>query len=230
MSRLPKVRSIGVTVAVAAALLLVFAPISASARPLGAPARHAPRAAVGSDSWRLFKATNQSRGRFNVPKLRLNRELSVIARRHSMAMARNGALFHTGERRRLPARHPMAHLGRERRVLTRGRGRLGAGVHGQSAAPREHLEPRVPAGGDRFRACRRDALGHGLLLRLIAADRRRLLPVEVFRPDVVQELPELLDLFLFVTGDEDRRLGQDILLREDRHRHPHGERDRVRRS
>jgi uncharacterized protein YkwD len=95
MTRLPKVRSIGVTVAVAAALLLVFAPISASARPLGAPARHAPRAAVGGDSWRLFKATNQSRGRFNVPKLRLNRELSVIARRHSMAMARNGALFHT---------------------------------------------------------------------------------------------------------------------------------------
>ena len=105
MSRLPKVRSIGVTVAVAAALLLVLAPISASARPLGAPARHAPRAAVGSDSWRLFKATNQSRGRFDVPKLRLNRELSVIARRHSMAMARNGELFHTGERRRLPARH-----------------------------------------------------------------------------------------------------------------------------
>ena len=96
MSRLPKVRSIGFTVTVVAALVLVFAPIGASALPLGAPARHAPRAAVGSDSWRLFKATNQSRGRFNVPKLRLNRELSVIARRHSMAMARNGALFHTG--------------------------------------------------------------------------------------------------------------------------------------
>jgi uncharacterized protein YkwD len=95
MSRLPKIRSIGVTVAVGAALLLTFAPISASARPPGVPARHAPRAVVGSDSWRLFKATNQSRGRFDVPNLRLNRELSVIARHHSMAMARRGELFHT---------------------------------------------------------------------------------------------------------------------------------------
>jgi uncharacterized protein YkwD len=96
MSRLPKVRSIGVTVAVSAALLLAFVPISASARPLGAPVRHAaPRVVVGGDSWRLFQATNQSRGRFDVPKLRLNRELSAIARRHSMAMARRGELFHT---------------------------------------------------------------------------------------------------------------------------------------
>ena len=118
MSRLPKVRSIGITVAVAAALLLALAPISASARPLGAPARHAPRAAVGGDSWRLFKATNESRGRFDVPKLRLNRELSVIARRHSMAMARSGDAVPHGERRRLPARHRLAHLGRERRVHT----------------------------------------------------------------------------------------------------------------
>ena len=30
-----------------------------------------------------------------MPNLRLNRELSVIARRHSMAMARGGELFHT---------------------------------------------------------------------------------------------------------------------------------------
>lgn len=96
MSRRPKLRSIGISAAVSAALLLAFAPITASASPVGAPARHVPRvAAVGGDSWRLFKATNESRGRFDVPKLRLNRELSVIARRHSMAMARNGELFHT---------------------------------------------------------------------------------------------------------------------------------------
>jgi uncharacterized protein YkwD len=96
MSRHPKLRSIGIAAAVSTALLLAFAPITASASPVGAAARHAPRvAAVGGDSWRLFKATNESRGRFDVPKLRLNRELSVIARRHSMAMARNGELFHT---------------------------------------------------------------------------------------------------------------------------------------
>ena len=118
MSRHPKIRSIGIMAALSAAIMLTLAPIGASARPLGAPARHAPRAAVGSDSWRLFKATNQSRGRFDVPKLRLNRELSVIARRHSMAMARNGELFHTANVDVVPARHRMAHLGRERRVLT----------------------------------------------------------------------------------------------------------------
>ena len=122
MSRLPKVRSIGVIVAVAAALAARRSlPISRvrehrSALPLGTHAR----AAVGSDSWRLFKATNQSSGRFDVPKLRLNRELSVIARRHSMAMARSGELFHTGDVDVVPARHRMAHLGRERRVHTAG--------------------------------------------------------------------------------------------------------------
>ena len=96
MSRRPNLRSIGISAAVSAALLLTLAPIAASASPVGAPDRHAPRvASVGGDSWRLFKATNESRGRFGVPKLRLNRELSAIARRHSMAMARRGELFHT---------------------------------------------------------------------------------------------------------------------------------------
>ena len=73
----------------------------------------------------------------------------------------------------------------------------------------------------------RDALGHGLLLRLADRPTARPLPVEVLRADVVQELPELLDLFLLVAGDEDRGLRQHVLLREDRHRHPDGERDRV---
>jgi uncharacterized protein YkwD len=96
MSRRTNPRSIGIAAAVSVALLLTFAPTVASASPIGVPARHAPRiAAVGGDSWRLFQATNQSRGRFDVPKLRLNRELSAIARRHSMAMARRGELFHT---------------------------------------------------------------------------------------------------------------------------------------
>jgi uncharacterized protein YkwD len=95
MSRHLKIRSIAILIAV---LTLSLAPIAASASPVGTPAsRHAQGLAVGSDSWRLFKATNDSRGRFNVPKLRLNRELSVIARRHSLAMARNGELFHTGD-------------------------------------------------------------------------------------------------------------------------------------
>ena len=94
MSRRTNPRSIVISAAVSAALLLSFVPASASASTIGA--RHAPRiAAVGGDSWRLFQATNESRGRFDVAKLRLDRELSAIARRHSMAMARRGELFHT---------------------------------------------------------------------------------------------------------------------------------------
>jgi uncharacterized protein YkwD len=97
MSRHPKLRSIGIAAA-AAVLMLTLAPTTAVARPLGAStvARTA-RQQVAGDSWRLFKATNESRARFDVAALRLNRELSVIARRHSMAMARNGELFHTAD-------------------------------------------------------------------------------------------------------------------------------------
>ena len=98
MSRHPKLRSIGIVAVVAASLALALAPTTAVAHPLGASTRaRTPGDQVAGDSWRLFKATNQSRGRFDVAALRLNRELSVIARRHSMAMARNGELFHTAD-------------------------------------------------------------------------------------------------------------------------------------
>lgn len=89
----PKLRTIGVAAVVSAALLLNMAPSPAVARPLVAP-RHA-RQAVGTDSWRMFKVTNASRGRFDLPRLRLNRDLSEVARRHSLAMAHNRELFHT---------------------------------------------------------------------------------------------------------------------------------------
>jgi len=96
MSHHLKIRSIGILAGLAAVFTLMLAPVAASASPVGTPtSRHAERLAVGGDSWRLFQATNDSRGRFDVPKLRLNRELSVIARRHSLAMARSGELFHT---------------------------------------------------------------------------------------------------------------------------------------
>ena len=97
MSHHLKIRSIGILAGLASVLTLMLAPVAASASPVGTPtARHVERLAVGGDAWRLFQATNDSRGRFDVPKLRLNRELSVIARRHSLAMARSGELFHTG--------------------------------------------------------------------------------------------------------------------------------------
>jgi uncharacterized protein YkwD len=98
MSRHPKLRSIGIAAAVSVALLLSFPPATATASRFGAPTgTSTSRLEVGGDSWKLFKATNASRGRFDLPSLRLDRELSVIARRHSLAMAASGELFHTAD-------------------------------------------------------------------------------------------------------------------------------------
>jgi uncharacterized protein YkwD len=96
MSHRPKIRSLGLGIAASVALLAAIHPGTAAASPLddSSIARTA-RPAVGADSWNLLRATNESRGRFNLPRLRLNRELSVIARRHSAAMARSSELFHT---------------------------------------------------------------------------------------------------------------------------------------
>jgi uncharacterized protein YkwD len=98
MNRRPKLRSIGIAAAASVVLVLSLAPTTALASRLGSPTvARTPRVEVGGDSWQLFKATNASRERFDVPKLRLNRELSVIARRHSAAMAKSGELFHTSD-------------------------------------------------------------------------------------------------------------------------------------
>ena len=95
MSRRPRTSSTGFAVAVSVVLLVASLVGTAAASRLDVtPSAHTSQA-VGRDSWKLFRATNESRGRFELPKLRLNRELSVIARRHTMAMARAGEFFHT---------------------------------------------------------------------------------------------------------------------------------------
>ena len=86
------------SLAVSVALMVALLTGSAAASRLDVPdIARMPLAAVGADAWRLFRATNESRGRFDVPTLRLNRSLSVIARHHSRAMARSGDLFHTAD-------------------------------------------------------------------------------------------------------------------------------------
>ena len=92
MSRRP-IERIAIAVFVAAALLLSAPGSLAAAAPVGGRAR----LTVGSDAWKMLKATNASRGRYDLATLRLNRELSQIARRHSLAMARNHQLFHTAD-------------------------------------------------------------------------------------------------------------------------------------
>ena len=70
-------------------------PRSAAAHP--SRAARASKVQVGSDGWQLFKLTNASRGRFGLPSLQLNRQMSLVARKHSEAMARAGELFHTSD-------------------------------------------------------------------------------------------------------------------------------------
>jgi uncharacterized protein YkwD len=61
-----------------------------------------PGAAVGAgtaipERRAMLHATNTSRDRHAVSDVRMNRELSRLARRHSAAMARRGTLFHTSD-------------------------------------------------------------------------------------------------------------------------------------
>jgi len=84
---------VAITVATTVLVGLIPSPVRATPRP----ARSHSRIAIGADAWQLFGATNASRGRFGVPKLTLNREMSQVARRHSLAMARTGVLFHTDD-------------------------------------------------------------------------------------------------------------------------------------
>ena len=95
MSRRSKPRA-GSVLFASIAVVVVLAPGMAAASPLdAAPLAPTSASSVGQETWRLLRATNESRERFDLPPLRLNRELSAIARRHSMAMSRAGSLFHT---------------------------------------------------------------------------------------------------------------------------------------
>ena len=93
-----RTRATTVAIALSGMLLATLASGSAVASPLhgvGAPVTH--RVRVGGDTWQMFKATNESRGRFGVGKLVLNREMSQVALKHSEAMVKAGALFHTAD-------------------------------------------------------------------------------------------------------------------------------------
>jgi uncharacterized protein YkwD len=87
---------VGSVLAASFVAMMVLAPGAAAASRLDTlPSAESPASSVGQESWRLFQATNESRARFDLPPLRLNVELSAIARRHSVAMAQAGSLFHT---------------------------------------------------------------------------------------------------------------------------------------
>lgn len=95
MTRGIRTRSIGVVVTLSV-WLLAFAASTPAQAALPQVRPHA-RVEVGTDAWRLYRATNASRGRFGMPRLQLDREMSVAVRRHTLAMARAGELFHTSD-------------------------------------------------------------------------------------------------------------------------------------
>ena len=94
MSRCGKSRAGSVLVA-SFVVALVLDPGTAAASHLDVLPGKTTAEAVGQGTWALLRATNESRERFDLAPLRLNLELSAVARRHSMAMARAGTLFHT---------------------------------------------------------------------------------------------------------------------------------------
>jgi uncharacterized protein YkwD len=95
MNRRSKTRT-GSVLAASFAVVLVLAPgIAAASRLDALPQDATSEPGVGQGTWTLLRATNESRARFDLPPLRMDLEVSEIARRHSMGMARAGSLFHT---------------------------------------------------------------------------------------------------------------------------------------
>jgi uncharacterized protein YkwD len=64
-------------------------------RSTGSTAVGTQKLRVGGDAWQLLKRTNAARERRGLRPVRLDRERSQIARRHSARMAAAGYLFHT---------------------------------------------------------------------------------------------------------------------------------------
>jgi uncharacterized protein YkwD len=91
----PKARTGVIALALTAAACLAAVPTPALATSGAAARTHEARLRVGGDAWQFFRLTNEARARRGLPLLRLNREMSVLARHHSRAMANAGELYHT---------------------------------------------------------------------------------------------------------------------------------------
>jgi hypothetical protein len=158
---------IAIAIALSGTLLAGFASAPAVAAPLHAtraPVAH--RVQVGGEAWQLFQATNESRGRFGVAGLVLDRRMSQIALRHTQAMVAAGTLFHTADVDTYLHGIDWHAWGENVGYTPGGVGEHRGRLHGESPPPVEHPEPLVHARGDRRGGPRRLPLGDGLLLRL----------------------------------------------------------------
>jgi uncharacterized protein YkwD len=56
-------------------------------------------ASTGTPRTRMYRATNQSRTNHSVKKVDIHYKISKLVRRHSVAMAKKGEIFHTSRKR-----------------------------------------------------------------------------------------------------------------------------------
>jgi uncharacterized protein YkwD len=79
---------------IAAARIALVAILALGLTALGA----APAgASTGTPRTRMYRATNQSRTNHSVKKVDIHHRISKLVRRHSVAMAKKGSLFHTAD-------------------------------------------------------------------------------------------------------------------------------------
>jgi uncharacterized protein YkwD len=64
---------------------------------LGLVAVGTPAASAGGPRANMYRATNQSRSKHEVKKVGIHYRISKLVRRHSVAMAKKGSIFHTGD-------------------------------------------------------------------------------------------------------------------------------------
>jgi len=82
-----RTRTAAARIALAAILTLGLTALSSA--PAGA--------STGTPRTRMYRATNQSRTNHSVKKVDIRYRISKLVRKHSVAMAKKGSLFHTGD-------------------------------------------------------------------------------------------------------------------------------------
>jgi uncharacterized protein YkwD len=82
-----RTRTAAARIALVATLVLGLAALGAA--PAGA--------STGTPRTRMYRATNQSRTNHSVKKVDIHYRISKLVRRHSVAMAKKGSIFHTGD-------------------------------------------------------------------------------------------------------------------------------------
>ncbi len=90
-----QMKTFTIALLVASSAVVGVLPAAAQARGTRAADRTQRVARHGAYGWQMLRVTNESRRRFGLGRLRLDRTASVVARRHTLAMVREHRLFHS---------------------------------------------------------------------------------------------------------------------------------------